>query len=455
MNTTRKLILVVLAALLVAACGQQPTAKEVLGSKIDFTPDRPSSAGDKQVEAYTGDDPTVLEAQERFHTGLDLHSKVIYRTCTPNGGVCHNQKEYPDLHTPANFFSTVGAPCNVQPGEWQAVYDRCERPGDRFKFADEDFHEVEIGWLEYIPGDPVDYSDDNMPDAGSVGLHIYLHDPIPTDRKELWGTGEFIRTFVNGGKVQDLAFANFRTHWWVLDGGKQLMAEVRDYQVDQVNELMSVGIVQGDMNRNGTYGAREATPVSLLTPGHPEKSYIIGRLRGHMMGETVPGSRMPLANQPLSISEMLALYCFVEGLDPDAKTPPDGTEPIDYKNCSYSDDPESLNLLGEGVTWSGRVSHILEANCGGCHGGTSPAAGLNLIDDQAYTTLLGASTQKPDVNFIEPGQPDQSYLWLKINADESIVGSAMPIDPLNGQRTLSDSELADIKTWIENGAMDE
>jgi hypothetical protein len=98
-----------------------------------------------------------------------------------------------------------------------------------------------------------------------------------------------------------------------------------------------------------------------------------------MMGETVSGSRMPLANQPLSIAEMLALFCFVEGL-PDDPGAVNLATPIDYAGCSYSDDPESLNLLGSGVTWEQRIRHILELNCGGRRSEPSSEAGLSLED---------------------------------------------------------------------------
>jgi hypothetical protein len=454
--------------LLAPACGDAPDSREeALGGNIDFDPNRPdptdNSGGD--VPTYDGSNPYVLEAQEKFRTPLDLHRKVIQRTCSPTGGVCHNRKEYPDMHTPANFLSTVGAACNLQPGERSSVYDRCERPGDRFAFKDEDFNEIEIGYIERIKGEHDEYDrEDNPPEVDSPGLHIYLHTAVPLERTVLWDTGQFIRSFVDdSGKVQDLAYARFRTRWWILEDGRHLMAEVSDYQADKVSELMSVGIVQGDLNQNGEYGARQSEPVSLLEPGRPEESYLIARLRGQMQGESVPGTRMPLANQPLSIPEMLALFCFVEGLPTDETatqtTTPSGERPINYEACSYSDDPEALNLLGEGVTWTGRVSKILEANCGGCHGGQSPSAGFDVLSEDAYDNVLAASTQMPDIKRVEPGNPEESYLWWKINAyrdtgyADMIQGEPMPINPIDGMSTLGDPEFQDIKTWIENGAL--
>jgi hypothetical protein len=166
---------------------------------------------------------------------------------------------------------------------------------------------------------------------------------------------------------------------------------------------------------------------------------------------------MPLANDPLSIADMLALYCFVYGLPQNLDGVLDLESPIDYANCPYAADPESLNLLGKGATWLGRVQPLLEANCGGCHGGTEPQADFDVVSDGVYERLLQPSTQT-SMPFITPFDPTQSYLWLKLVAvtgDGTVDGFPMPIDPLEGTRKLSEGALADIETWILNGALAE
>jgi hypothetical protein len=421
--------------------------------EIDFEPNRPQTETPNDPAPYTGDDEIVLEAQSKFRTGIELHQKVIWRTCTPNGGVCHNSKEFPDLRTPANFVASFGQNCNVQYGEHQSVYDRCERPGDRFKLTGGGINtgQVEIGWLESVPGPR--FEGEGLPPEDSPGLHIHLADPLPGDQTIVYSTGQFERTFINDGKVEDFTFAEYTSRWYVLPGRRHLIAEVREYQQDQVQNLLSVGVIEGDPNRNGTFGARQHDPVLMLEPGSPERSYLIARLRGEMLGEKIPGSRMPLANPPFTIAEMLALFCLVEGF-PEGGTESDLSRGIDYRNCSYSEDPAGLNLLGEGVTWTARISKILEFNCGGCHGGTTPEAGLALIGDDVYVRLLEPSAQFPDMPLITPGDPEQSYLYLKLIGDDSIIGNPMPYNPLTGLGTLSEAEIADVHTWISNGAVE-
>lgn len=432
-----------------AACGPSDSGGP---GEILFTPDRPVLGTPVEVEPYTGSDPVVLGAQATYRTGTDLHRKLVMRTCGPTGGVCHNQKEYPDMHSPAAFAATVGAPCNIQPGSWSTVADRCERSGDRFRFVSPSFREVEVGYTELVPGEYVDHrSNGTQPTATSPGFHVYLQAPIPVEREEVYATGLFIRSFVDDqGNVLDLPFASYVSRWWILGGGQHLMAEVREYQVDAVGDLAKVGIVQGDQNRNGTYGARLGKSVLLLNPGKPEQSYLVWRLRGHSDEGPVAGTRMPLANQPPSVPDMLALMCFLEGLIPGDKrwSLESG---IDYKNCSYSANPAALNIVGSGVTWRGRIKPMLESNCGGCHVPSYPggaAGGLDLMSEGAHARLREPSKQQPTLKLVSGGRPELSYLYRKLSGDGSITGSRMPLDAQNVPRPLSDDDLSALATWI-------
>ena len=446
-----------MSTLLFSCGGADPVDLGKLNTK-HASPTLPEST--LSVAPYKGDNDIVLTAQDLYYDGFALHARVIQPTCGPINGVCHNAKEYPDMHTPANFASAVEAPCNIQAGTPEGIFDRCERPGDRFKFSGDDA-ELEVGYLEYVPGD---LGDNQSPDAQSPGLHIYLAGKITRERQEFYGDAQFIRTFINDqDEVEDLPYFTFSTHFYILsdasydfgdgESGTHLFAQVREYQQGDIEALLSVGVVEGDANHNGILGARQdGNPIKLIERGDPEGSYLVGRMRGTLRGEIVPGSRMPLANEPLDNAEMLGLYCFIEGL---ARRPGavNMKDPIDYQNCSFTQNPEQLELLGAGVTWDGRIKRILEFNCGGCHGGSAPQAGLNLKDDDVYARVMQASSQLPSLKLIEPGQTQQSYLWLKVNADPSIMGSPMPIDPLNGDRRLTAQELADLRTWIEEGAL--
>jgi hypothetical protein len=442
---------------LALACGGGSGSNPNDPGTIPFEPERPSPVGAGSTPTYTGSNPDVKAAQLTYSTGLDLHRKLVMRTCSGSNGVCHNQKEYPDLHTAGTFLASIGAPCNVQSGNWNGVFDRCERLGDRFRFTEQAIKENEIGWFELIPGEaPKLDPKGTRPDAGTPGLHLYVHDAVQVSQPRIFSTGTFVRTFINdAGEVQDLAFASYRTNWWVLDDGRHLFAEVGDYQRDTVEGLVASGIVQGDQNRNGVYGARTGTTVPLINPGKPEESYLVARLRGSMNQAPIPGTRMPLANQPPSVQDMLALMCFIEGLDPKARQWSLESS-IDYTKCSYSANPQALNLAGSGATWSKGVLPILQSNCGGCHGGDNPQGGLNLLGSahDVYQRLMKPSAQQPSLALIQPGLPLQSYLWRKISGDGPITGARMPINPLNGNASLPVDQLNSIQEWISFNALE-
>jgi hypothetical protein len=448
----RSLLVSTLAALSLACGTSNPPTDE---GTIPFDPKRPTPGSPSEVTAYTGTNADVLAAQKTYPTGLDVHRKLVMRTCSGTNGVCHNQKEYPDLHTAATFTASIGAPCNVQSGSPEGVFDRCERLGDRFRFTEPSFREIEIGWFEFIPGET---PEGVQPDANTPGLHLHLYEPVPLTQERLNATGTFIRNFIDDqGNVQALSFASYDTRWWILGDRKHLFAEVTEYQRDTVESLVATGIVQGDQNRNGVFGTRTGTTVPLINPGKPEESYLVARLRGYMGNDPVPGTRMPLANQPPSVTDMLALMCLIEGLDPTA-TQWNLSSAIDYNKCSYSEDPSKLSLAGSGATWSGRVLPILQSNCGGCHGGASPAAGFDVLTgtpSEIRLRLLKPSTQKPELQLVQPGRPVDSYLVRKISGDGSIIGARMPVSATPGtDSSLPPDQLDAIANWIAYEALD-
>ena len=104
------------------------------------------------------------------------------------------------------------------------------------------------------------------------------------------------------------------------------------------------------------------------------------------------------------------------------------------------------------VSFSKCVAPLLLANCsgGGCHGGDTPEFGLQLERD-IYKNIVGVnSAQGFPLKQIEPGDPDGSYLYLKLIQDNPKGGARMPLE----RGILWPEQLEAIRTWIAEGAKD-
>jgi hypothetical protein len=86
----------------------------------------------------------------------------------------------------------------------------------------------------------------------------------------------------------------------------------------------------------------------------------------------------------------------------------------------------------------------------GCHVGTTAPFGLDLSSaGTSSTNLVGvASAESPSHLRVEPGDPGDSYLYMKLTADPRILGDPMP--PTGS--SLGSGDLALIEDWIEGGA---
>ena len=118
-------------------------------------------------------------------------------------------------------------------------------------------------------------------------------------------------------------------------------------------------------------------------------------------------------------------------------------------SCERADEPE----LPPDATLTNIQKNIFNLNCAlsGCHAGSSPAQGQNLSEGQAFSNIVNVSSNEvPGLLRVNPQNPDQSYLVLKIEGDPSIVGSRMPL----GRTPLSQEQINLIRQWISEGAMD-
>jgi len=88
--------------------------------------------------------------------------------------------------------------------------------------------------------------------------------------------------------------------------------------------------------------------------------------------------------------------------------------------------------------------------CSKCHIGASAPEGLQLDAAHSYNLLVGVpSTEEPTLDRVKPGDPDHSYMVLKIEGAPGIVGNQMPL----GETPLPQSTIDAIRQWITNGAM--
>jgi hypothetical protein len=88
--------------------------------------------------------------------------------------------------------------------------------------------------------------------------------------------------------------------------------------------------------------------------------------------------------------------------------------------------------------------------CSKCHIGASAPEGLQLDAAHSYNLLVGVpSVEKSSVLRVDPGNPDSSYLVLKIEGASGIDGGQMPL----GETPLPQATITAIRAWITNGAM--
>jgi mono/diheme cytochrome c family protein len=94
---------------------------------------------------------------------------------------------------------------------------------------------------------------------------------------------------------------------------------------------------------------------------------------------------------------------------------------------------------------------VFTPKCSGCHNGvgTAPPGVLNLMAGGTYKALVNVATlEQPNLKYVVPGDPANSYLVQKLMGAAGISGGRMP---LNGPY-LDDATIAQVAAWIAAGA---
>lgn len=134
----------------------------------------------------------------------------------------------------------------------------------------------------------------------------------------------------------------------------------------------------------------------------------------------------------------------------DTGPPAETTGPSD--STGPGDSTEGSSGPGESTgepppSFGSDVEPILEANCN-CHYAGAPAE-LSFTD--AYASLVNVPSTEAGLDRVEPGAPDDSYLWHKLSGTHIAAGGSgdpMPA-PAGG---LAAGSLAIIEAWISGGA---
>ncbi len=397
-------------------------------------------------------------ASAKFPDIHTLWTSSVSRTCGPNNGVCHDNKQFPDMQTAPGLIGAVNQRCNQLRADPTTIDNLCEPSGDTLTFGAFQTHVGNV-----TP----------QPDAMSpTTIDVTLQDPLPA------GTTTAMVALVRQRDMlpavtmpipaaavtlgSDPHVVTFDLPTLAMSDGLSSGATLADFFLPAMWLAGADDQIElGDPNGDGLFGA--TLGGALVKPGKPLLSYLFLRINaplvtGPMHPETnvqtsaVVEQQMPIANFQYwdATNAGLALWCWISTMKDDASNADD---PIDYTHCDTSGLTPVTLQTGEAVTYTHIYEQILSPSCAvPCHfPGTKQATTFYLDDpDTAYETLLGLHGSGPTESmlpFVTRNDPTNSYLYLKVSEKTPPVGGQMPLSA-----PLPDATVAAIQTWIAQGA---
>ncbi len=409
---------------------------------------------DRATVGTINDDDAAAREQFPDLARLYAGDAGLYRGCGPNGGVCHNGNEFPNLDSMGSIVDGIGRSCNQKRERADSLHDLCERTGDVVEI---NMEKIEIAAIYPDPNDTMDPPRAWLLEMRTKPTNLFRS----YERLDVFRDNVIIanlRYSLDGESLLDLALdPTGRTLRMQLspppesgyDGGAEAAKRLAKSGIPGAADALRVG----DPNRNHLFGAELGGKI--IVPGDPQRSYLLRRLT-----DPSAGPLMPRANCCFwSKLALRALWCWVASLD---ETGSNAFAPINYDACPAS--PTVLlgyPELGDGCETAGLCpplalggtneptfpsiyAEIFVPKCSGegCHDRAPYGGEVNFSDQEtAYDTL---STK------VAPGDPDASTLARRLEPATCIAPDCR-VMPLDRPQLLA-GDIARIRQWISDGA---
>ncbi|WP_372730381.1 hypothetical protein [Novosphingobium sp.] len=104
------------------------------------------------------------------------------------------------------------------------------------------------------------------------------------------------------------------------------------------------------------------------------------------------------------------------------------------------------------VSYQADIVPLIESQCATCHLTGEEAGGISLVGDVARDFLVGKPSQEaPVIMRVVPGNPDASYLVMKLEGTHLANGGSGGQMPF-GAPPLPPEQIAKVRQWIAAGA---
>jgi hypothetical protein len=170
------------------------------------------------------------------------------------------------------------------------------------------------------------------------------------------------------------------------------------------------------------------TPAKNVVPGDPDNSFVLQKLADPELDPATAGEKMPWQVPSVTETELTAIRQWIT----------DGAQNDDTFSSTIRP------ILGTEGKFGGKCIH--------CHraGGQRP----NFSDPfDSETGAVGVDAERSELKVIEPGDPDRSFLILKISSESLPPTQGLPM-PAHFPR-LTAAEVDIVRTWIAEGARDD